>query len=166
MIGHLMKHSQYFYLPPALVREGNRLPDTIDENKLEILKKRSMQIGNEAVKKFSQTLLDYDFLKVGFQPVFVEIEGVVYKSPHSNFYRSFALFDKCFDFPHHLLENENPVAHSYLERLRKLGHSTGNRILPFFERKSPHPTTYETQTYIKGPLAEWPKDGIQNDRLF
>lgn len=160
IIHHLKQHKSSCYLPKSLTSENEEFhPITVDAHDLEILKRETPRKAELAIKNFGKILMEMDYFKLSFSPVMVEIQGQVYESPRSDFFRSLALFESSFYFGEinwRLLENFQNVAKIYRERISAFGKSVGVQVHPFYKRESPHPTDYETQTYISGPYDQLP----------
>lgn len=149
LLSHLQKHEPLNFLPYHLVARGAIIPENLLYGGLSRLRFNTTQKARQANQMFITKLLDLENLEVGFTPVRVEIEGQVYKSEFTDFYRSFALYDKYMQFNWNSLCNSEPVAKMYIDRLLKLGNSKGAEIIPFFERESPLHDGYEVMTFIK-----------------
>ena len=151
LIHHMLRHSEDLYLPPTLVSGIQNLPTTIRPHNIEFVRAYVKRKAEIAIQKFSKVALEMDFLKIGFAPVLIEIEGVVVESDMTDFYRSISLFKKFLDIPLSLFDNREPCARNYMQRILKFGSSAErDGPFPFFEKKSPYCTQkYETQTYVK-----------------
>ena len=152
----MQKHKQSFFLPPTLLRENIRLPRTVSRDQLETLKAETPEKAEFAIKQYGKLLLEMDYMKLTFAPVKIEIQGKVYESPNSDFFRTFALFSSYFELDLRLLDNNEAIAKMYRERILKFGGGNAVEVFPFFKKESPIPTDFETHTYIRGPFDEFP----------
>ena len=129
IIHHLKQHKSSCYLPKSLTSENEEFhPITVDAHDLEILRRETPRKAELAIKNFGKILMEMDYLKLSFSPVMVEIQGQVYESPRSDFFRSLALFESSFYFGEinwRLLENFQNVAKMYRERVSAFGKSVG-----------------------------------------
>ena len=127
------------------------MPQSINFRQYQTLVQETPEKAETAIHSFTAHLMEMERLKLGFSPVHVKIAGKVHESPNTDFFRCFSLFSRFFDFDWSLLENHEPLAKMYFDRLVALGNSNGVEVTPFFKKESPYPTNFETQTYIKGP---------------
>ena len=129
-------------MPPFLAQQWQRtrLPEYINpitSDNLPCVKDHTLKKTDEAVKKFFNVILDMAAQNSVFSPVRLKIGNETFDSPHTDFYRSFALFAKFWDIEWRFFENNEECAKMYIQRIIKFGNSNGVEINSFVPKKSP-----------------------------
>ena len=156
LLNHFTKHEPLSYLPYHLVKPRAILPENMRNGELAFVRYNQTRKARQAIQMFTTKIQDLEFLNVGFTPVKVEIGGKTFNSEMTDYYRSFALFDKYHQMDWDILCNREPLAKIFIERLLRLGNSKGAEVVPFFERKSPLHDGYEVMTFVK-KLTRFPR---------